>query len=410
MPTVSATSLAFALQLFAGAYSEVAAGVLPAPVALDHPQPRSEGAVTVSVAPSVGVQETTRRGARFRAAYSPRAFWRLPNQRCSVQQDDSADATDQEGCLRPALLHQLAFAVSPVLEERTTLTMASSLTMGQLDYVGVRQVFGETQANAPIDDSLFIEVFALNAAASLRYMVSRRWTLVTEIPWSYSTTPPTVADIEGDQDSQLFGFRQDAIHRLTPTDSLRFAIASQYALFPIRKQVSVEASVGWGKRLMPTLASDVSVGVGRIQEVGSPADGQQKLDPQYYGVGSASLSRTRETGSDSIRFALDARLDPFLFELRPQASLLLATAHQVSRRVSFVADAAAYAVAFVPSIDSSINESGANASASVVWSRQYQVRGGVRAGFRAPNLVDDFAVREKMAMLYASINWSSLAD
>ncbi len=383
MSSVPAVSLIALLQLVSAVDAEVAGGVLPVAGGTQN-----EAAVTGAVSPTVGVVEPSSRGDRFRSSYSPRAFWRFPN---------------ELKLARPAVLHQLELFGAPLLGKRTSFDATSTLTVGELDYTAVTQVFGDTQAVAPADP--FVNIFALNARLSLNHQLSRRWSIRTELPWTYQTIGIDDDTFGGPQESMGVGVLQSAEHRLTRTDLLRLAVGTQLAFFPEVDQLSTELTLGWGKTVTRGVQGGVSAGVGRIEELDARGDAD-RAPAHYYGVGTAFISRERQRGVDSIQLGLDGRLDPFLLEIRPQASLTATTRQTLSPQVALVADVVTYAVAFVDPLETNPSESGFGTSASVFWDQNAVLwRGGIRAGFRTPHWENEFEVREVTGLVFIGAGW-----
>lgn len=396
----AAAALILGLQLVAAATADVAAGIQP--VVAGEP---GEPAVTASLSPTIGATDDTR--AVFRGTYSPRAFWRHPY---------------GLGVLRPALLHSLQLAYSPLPRGRTQLALGSNATMGELDYTAVSTVFGTGQSVAPTDP--FIDVLRAAIEASLRHAVDQRLATQATLSASYQETSfGTGSAAFSSYDVRL---NPSLSYRLTRRDTLSAVVTSHAAFFDTADQLSLELSAGYARVLSRRLQFTASGGVGRIQEFAhddqapdQDVDGRVQLTrPLHYGLGSFALQRSRERGSDTVSVGLGARVDPFLQQMRPLASASVNSVEQLSRRVSLGASATAFTVVFAEPIALApgdadtfvVSETGANVSSYVsVQFEDLMLSSGFRLGFRAPHLEQTFEMRETEAVLFVRLSWARQA-
>lgn len=385
-----AATLALGLQFVAAATADLAAGIQP--VIAGEP---GEPAVTMALTPAAGIVDDTR-GAIFSGIYSPRAFWRHPY---------------GLGVLRPALLHSLQLSYNPLPEGRTRFGISSNATMGELDYTAVQSVFGEEQSVAPSDP--FIDVLTASVSLSLRHAINRRLTLNTSLNSSYQETS-FGAGVEpfSSYDVRL---GPSLAYRLTRRDSLIVSVGSQLAFFETSDQLSVELTAGYSRVVSRRYQFTMSAGAGRIEQFSNDGQDQDQVigalrltEPLYYGLGAFTAARARENGSDSLSMGLEARVDPLLQQIRPQASVSLSSTERLDRRVVLGANAAAFSVVFAEPLEFEPSETGVNATGYVDFQfADFTLGTGVRLGFRAPHLEQAFEFRETQAVGFLRVSWSS---
>jgi hypothetical protein len=385
----TAVLLSVGLQTTGALDAELGAGQLPTVGG----QP-TELAATATLAPSISLLEPTPLGERFSASYTPRAYWRLP----------------EPGMLhRPALLHLLALSYGPILKPRTEVRLQAGVAFGELDYSAVREVFGDEQTTT-LDEPL--QLLSLSAALTVRRTLSRRWSLTVAAPVTFSTM------LSGASQSTLpagdtvtVGIQPDVSHRLTRRDTVSVGANSTVATFGESQQLSSRVNVGWQRRLSPAVETSVMAGAGRVDVlVVDPARMASRApEPFYFGVASAGISRRREFGSDSLMVALDARVDPILQAIRPQATLRANTSERVSQRVSVGAGIGA-AVAVAPeALVGDPSETLLHASVDCTYNRSpYVFRSGIRGSIAGPHLAQPFQITEQVLMAFVGVNWSFL--
>jgi hypothetical protein len=385
------------LQLVAALDAESAIGQSPVQTTTPGAASQTETSFTTVVAPSAGVSSDANGGPQFTGTYSPRALWRV-----------SASApTGAE----PLLLHQMLLSYRPTGAERTQLEFQGLGSVGDVDRGAQGQVFTGSQT-APLSEDL--RVYNAAFTTNVVHRLTHLWTLRTGVPLA-------VSGPLGEQDetavfavrtSRSVGLVLGLDRALNRRDSVGINLTTQLAEFEDASALSTVGYLSWSRRLSSLSQFSVGAGVGRVtvlesEETEGAAPAAQS---GLFGAGTASLSRTRRHGADSLTFGLDAVVDPFTQAIRPTAAVTGTSNYELGKRVNLSAALGASTVTTLRALPTNPNETGVNASVTIDWRlNDVRLSSGLRAALRGPNLDPDqeepFELRERTIMLFAGVHW-----
>jgi hypothetical protein len=405
VPIFSVASALWGLHFIAALNVEADAGLLPIPQEDASGELKPTPSVGVIVAPSAGWVLPTSLGIRFAALYSPSATWRLPSY---------VDVSP----LDPTLLHRLSLSYAPLLSERTKFELGAASTYGEVDFTLVPDALeeqGSARSEVPV-----AELFATNASASLSHVFAARWTGLLTLPFSYQTEfGQTSSQVATAGESLSTGLSASVAHQLSVRDSLSVQSDVTWVQFSNSEQLATQVQVGWSREMSRLTQANLSLGVGRMDTLrAEPQTNTQTVstDPQYFGVGGVGFTHQRKRGADNAQLTLNARVDPFLQTIRPQATLTLGTTEIVAKHVEFSAQLAATTVTSPDPLytttpgaaeGAALSETGLNAGANFTWGQgRLRYRAGLRGGVRGTHwAADPFEVREQTLLGLFGVNW-----
>jgi hypothetical protein len=301
---------------------------------------------------------------------------------------------------------------------RTSLTFTSLTSVGEIDFSLNPGLLGSDEtarSQAPV-----ARIFTQSAIASFSHKLAPRWTFQLATPFSYQGPFGKSDDsAEGLSDTTLTAGAAPSIsYQLTRLDAIDLAGNTAWAKFESSEQLSSQLTLGWKRGLSTNVQGNISAGLGRTDLLsGDPvitADGEPLPNPQYFGVGGIGFTHTRQYGLDSVQLSLDARVDPFVQTVRPQATLSMASSLRVKSDVELGAGLSANAVtdsnplpAEASGNGTTASETGLNASMGVTWGNgDLRYRTGVRASARGTHwAADPFEIREELALATFGMTW-----
>ncbi len=385
MSVWSVVSLALGLQISGAVDTQV--GVAETPGGGQQ----NRVAATASVDPSA----TFSAGGQFTgllASYAPRAFWRYP-----ARQEP----------IRPAILHRLTLAYSDPRPGRARLSMLNSVTLGQVDYNSVPQVIGTDQAGAPPQQ--FVDILTANLALSYSYALTRRLSLGLGVPILHQSSLNASSSSLGTTTS--IGLQPSVAYALTRRDTVTLGGGPRVVLFERSTSVEQRATLGWVRQINERWQSQFSAGGGRNQVIDADplpnAAIQLSVRPFYFAIGTAGLSRSAQSGSESVQLSLDARTDPFLQIIRPQASLSLSATRTLYPRVTLTVSGNGSTVTARDPVAGDPNETTVQTSVTLNWQlSDVGLRLGGNWFGRGPHLARGFDLRERAFSANIGANWT----
>lgn len=401
MAGLLASAALLGIQFVAALNAEAGAGVIPLPTAEGTLRP--EPSVNAILAPSAGWVEATAQGIRFRAIYSPNFAWRAP-------QASSTNVLD------PVLVHRLLLDYGPILRPHLVLQFNSQTTLGEVDFSLTPNALGTSQtsrAQQPV-----VQLFSETFSAMLSRTFTPRWKAQLVLPFSYQTqwgdAPLGVAL----GDSISGGAQGSLNYSATRLDTLTLRTDALLAKFSNSEQLSVQAQMGWARLLTVRTRTNLALGAGRIfvLERDPNAVNPQPEGAQYFAAGDGSISHTREHGMETVQLSLDARVDPFLQTIRPQATFSVISSQTLSPTASFSLDVNASTVTASEPLPSNlgvpVSETSVGTNATFVWGpKRLSYRAGLHGGVRGPHwAVHPFELREETVLAFFAIHWPIIGD
>jgi hypothetical protein len=388
--------LLLGLQFVAAVGAEVAANETPIVSTAPSEAGRTETTVTTTLTPSAGWQ-----GLRGRLSYNPRAFWRM------------AGATPTGA--KPLLLHQLNSTYVPVLQDRTQFELRAVGTIGDVDTAAQQQVFANNETAPLVED---LRVYSLSLAPTLEHQFSPVWSLQLSLPATLQGPlgkQTTAAGAQSLPDTRSIGLVSSLARALSTTRSVQLGLSSQFAEFETTYAMSTTLVAGARQVHSRTTTSTLSIGGGRVDVIARDASTDAPISAEagtnYFVAGNVGLNERHEHGDTSLRFVLDARVDPFSQALRPTASLVADSTLSLSESFEVSGSLGASTVTTFEALPSDPNETGLNVGAQVSWRRNaLQLQGGLRGSLRGPNLdperEEDFDLRERSASVFIAAQWT----
>jgi hypothetical protein len=205
--------------------------------------------------------------------------------------------------------------------------------------------------------------------------MNQRTTLRLSLPSSFQVTDTTT---DGTQ-RRLWttGANPGVSYKLTRRDNGTVDLGSTITDAGAPRFLQTSVLVGWEHALAARFWSHLGAGVARVDTIKGDVPGT----PAHFAIGNAGLRHQRQSGSESISFGLDARVDPVLGEIRPSASGSLRGRQELSRTVLLSSSLNAYTTATREPLDQSLNETSYGGDVTALWRVASMLR--LRFGFRA---------------------------
>lgn len=374
--TPSLPAFVLALRLGAAFETEVTAGEVPVSTA-----DGSEASASVSAVPRLRAVVGHEQRTRLQLDYFPRAYFRYP---------------DSLRLGRPTLLHQMRVDFASALSRRTNTGIELQLVYGELDFTATRAVFGPEQVEA--QEQAVIDIFRAQGNYEIEGWLTRRTRLSLALPAGYqaplggakNSTIPTATNL---------GMNPKLIHQLTRRDRGLVEASGQY--FDVERTptehsrfLQTRLSLGWERLLSRTMRGNLGGGISRVDSLPSS---ESPHASEYLGLAVAGLTEQFRRSSAAVTVALDARVDPVLQAVRPQAHTRLSFNHVLSTQTTLGAAVQASLVTAQRPLASDPNESsvGANLVAGFQLSNAAKLHTGVRALWNGPHWSQGLAPRQR---------------
>lgn len=390
MSALSAVGLALSTQLSASIGTDTVVAELPR-----RPIPAPTYAVVQTVTPSTHLRFPWA-GWHVDGEYTPQANFRLAPEPDAV----------------PLFLHRVGVEGAR-RAGRDTLSTELRLVIGEVDFTTSNEVFGFEQSALSADPQIFVAT--TDAGFGYARLLTRRLTLRLRLSaLDQRPLQRSVAVAQLFRRTTTYALDGGFLYRLTARDEVGVTAGPRLNLFEGANYLENRVFFSWDHRVTPSVATSLGLGFGRQELIAVDYDAPPPpvpltREPSYFAIASAGIARTRRTGGESFQVFTDARPDPVLQTVRPQASVLLSSTQRFARRFAFNAVAGGSTTANLSPLPTDPNETSVFARMELTWSlNRLSLRTGGAMFGRGPHLVRDFYIRERLLSGFVGLTWNFL--